>query len=136
MINRSSVFRAFRFNAPDLIGPQEVKIVVGSPQERRRALNLHICQIDTDYTDALREYEKLITKRNMVLKQGARQDVLMAVDECLTTHAASIIEKRKNFVKDISPLAVELYRKIAGGELELIYKPDIWAQKRSFFPSL
>jgi len=50
-----------------LIGPNEVSIITGGPVERRKMLNMHICQTDPHYTTALRNYDHILQNRNRTL---------------------------------------------------------------------
>src|SRR5690606_2102953 len=68
----------------DLIGlmravlflPEDVKLIDGAPGERRRYLDIALCQIDPAYTRTLSNYQKVLAQRNSLLKslreQGAR----------------------------------------------------------------
>lgn len=48
--------------------PQSIKIVEGSPEDRRRFLNLAIGQVMPAYTEALGEYTRALQQRNALLK--------------------------------------------------------------------
>ncbi|MCB0062965.1 MAG: AAA family ATPase, partial [Caldilineaceae bacterium] len=49
--------------------PADIKLVDGSPSERRRYLDIALCQCDRTYCRALTEFQKVVTQRNSLLKQ-------------------------------------------------------------------
>lgn len=53
-----------------LAGPEEVELVGGPPAPRRRFLDLTNCQIDPAYLRALQRYQRVLTQRNALLRQG------------------------------------------------------------------
>ena len=93
----------------DLIGmlravlflPEDIKLVEGSPGERRRYLDIALCQIDPVYCRALSAYQKVTTQRNSLLKtlreQGARpgsptvEAQLGFWDEKLVQHGSRVV---------------------------------------------
>ena len=109
--------------AMDLIGlmravlflPEDIKLVAGSPSERRRYLDIALCQIDRDYTLALSRYQKVITQRNSLLKtlrEAGAQPGTASVDAQLdfwdaqlVQHGSYVIAKRHNFVMQLEPIA-------------------------------
>ncbi len=60
----------------DLIGlmravlflPEDIKLVDGSPGERRRYLDIALCQIDRTYCRELSAFQKVLSQRNSLLK--------------------------------------------------------------------
>ena len=61
----------------DLIGllravlflPADIELVSGAPSERRRYLDIALCQIDRVYCRALSSFQQVLTQRNSLLKQ-------------------------------------------------------------------
>src|SRR5262249_38131227 len=49
--------------------PQDLMIVEGTPQDRRRYLNVTLAQTDANYAHSLRVYEKALTDRNALLRR-------------------------------------------------------------------
>ena len=66
----------------DLIGhlravlflPQDLTLISGSPSERRRYIDIALCQIDRGYCQTLSRYQKVVTQRNSLLKQLQEQE--------------------------------------------------------------
>jgi DNA replication and repair protein RecF len=128
----------------DLIGllravlflPEDIKLVDGAPSERRRYLDIALCQIDPRYTRALAAYQKVVTQRNSLLRtlreQGARagnssvEAQLGFWDERLVQHGAMVVAQRHNFVQQLAALAKVYHVELSAGreELELQFLPS------------
>lgn len=126
----------------DLIGqlravlflPEDVKLVDGSPGERRRYLDVALCQIDPAYTRALASYQKILARRNSLLKtlrdQGASPNATSTAaqlgfwDEKLVQTGSVVLAKRHAFVTQLQPLAQARQLELSDGRetlhLELI----------------
>ena len=85
------------FNAV-LFLPQMLRIVDGSPDERRRFINLAISQIDPRYAATLLEFNHVLNQRNALLKQlnerGGDPDEMSFWDEQLAANGAVLILAR------------------------------------------
>ncbi|MCX6045310.1 MAG: DNA replication/repair protein RecF [Chloroflexi bacterium] len=116
--------------------PEDVKLVDGSPGERRRYLDIALCQIDRVYYQALVGYNKVLAQRNSLLKhlrdQNARptaestETQLNFWDEKLVQHGSVVMARRHNFVLQLEAHARERHTDLSsGGEaLQLHYVPS------------
>lgn len=52
-----------------LFSPDDLKIVKGSPAERRKYLDAGLCQLDKSYHRLIRDYERIVQQRNNLLKE-------------------------------------------------------------------
>lgn len=52
-----------------LFSPDDLKIVKGSPAERRKYLDAGLCQLDKSYYRLIRNYERIVQQRNNLLKE-------------------------------------------------------------------
>jgi DNA replication and repair protein RecF len=116
------------FNAV-LFLPQMMQVVEGSPEERRRYLDLALSQVIPNYANALSEYRKLLTQRNALLKQIGEKngdtEQLAFWDERLAKRGAEIIAHRIQAVHELDQTAGRIHHDITGGKevLRLDYKP-------------
>jgi len=128
----------------DLIGllravlflPEDIRLVDGSPGERRRYLDIALCQIDPAYCRSLSEYQKVLAQRNSLLKTLREQGVQAASpavdaqldfwDEKLVQHGALALAKRQNFVAQLDVLARQRHADLSGGRetLRVEYLPS------------
>jgi DNA replication and repair protein RecF len=125
-----------------MIAPDDVQIITGGSEERRRFLDALLSQLDAIYLQNLIEYNKILQQRNSFLKtltgnpiREQDHNLLEVYDAQLTKPGASIFEKRVSFLKDFLPLVNQFYSQIAGIEepLELVYNSQLLRQS---FPEI
>jgi DNA replication and repair protein RecF len=124
----------------DLIGalrvvlflPEDVQIITGSPSERRRYLNITLCQIDPIYCKQLSHYNKTLEQRNALLRQiaegSSRQDVLPIFTDKLVKLGGQIFARRAMFLKNIGHEAQKIhYERLTDGQelIRLHYFPRL-----------
>ncbi|MCE1253670.1 MAG: DNA replication/repair protein RecF [Anaerolineae bacterium] len=117
------------FNAVIFL-PQMTRIFEGGPEERRRYLNLMICQANPAYARALSEYQQALTQRNALLKQLFERkgdpDQLIYWDDILTRRGATIIMGRVEAVEEMEKHASRLHHQLSHTQevLRLSYQPS------------
>ncbi len=121
----------------DLIGqinvvmflPQDLALIEGPPAERRRYMNVTLCQTDAEYAQALNVFEKVLTQRNALLKQIAEKraspDQLDYWNDQLTSSGAVLVAGRQRLLRELEVKARAVHRDLSGGneDLELQYQP-------------
>jgi DNA replication and repair protein RecF len=128
--------------AMDLLGkvtvvvfaPTHLELVTGAPSERRRFLDLTLCQVHGGYCRALGQYQKVVTQRAALLrriKDGEESpNALPFWDEQLTTLAIPLMRTRARFIAHAEATAGRLYETLARDEglpempLRLAYEPS------------
>jgi DNA replication and repair protein RecF len=119
-----------RFSAVIFL-PQMTRIVEGSPEDRRRFLNMALSQVVPGYARAMSHYAQVITRRNALLKllaeQNGQTDQLTYWDEQLILHGSQMVLARMEAVKELESQAGRLHQKLTAGleKLNLQYKPAI-----------
>jgi len=123
-----------------MIAPDDVQIITGGSEERRRFLDALISQLDPQYLQTLIEYNKILQQRNGFLKSLAEKKVndlqlLDVYDEQLCGAGVLLFEKRSLFLKEILPMVIEYYATIAASDepIELQYDSTLL---HTGFPSL
>jgi DNA replication and repair protein RecF len=129
----------------DLIGllravlflPEDIKLVDAAPSERRRYLDIALCQIDRVYYRALADYQQVLTQRNSLLKNLREQEAnphaplvetqLLFWDEKLVAAGAELMSRRHNFLQLLEPLARQRHAELSQGReaLALQYVPGL-----------
>jgi len=123
--------------ATDLIGqvtvvlfaPTDLRLVDGSPEDRRRFLDRALCQAQPRYCAALARYRKVITQRSALLKRIRENQedprMLEFLDEKLVELASLIIHERQRMVNALNTHVDGLQTLISGGRegLQIAYRP-------------
>lgn len=111
--------------------PEDLSIIKNGPAERRRFVDMELCQLDSFYLYNLNHYNKIVNQRNKLLKDmymnPELKDTLVIWDSQLVSFGSKIIERRKLFVDQLNEIIYEIHKKLSGGKEELIisYEPDI-----------
>ena len=105
--------------------PGELRLIQDGPEERRRFLNVSNSQMSKNYYTALIRYNKILEQRNALLKNRDLEliyETLPVWDEQLARYAAVLVDKRKEYIVMLAPLAQKMHADLTdGGErLEII----------------
>ncbi|WP_338048651.1 DNA replication/repair protein RecF [Paludifilum halophilum] len=114
-----------------LFAPEDLSIVKGSPQVRRRFLDMEIGQVHPAYIHYLTRYNKLLTQRNSLLKELAKDrrpesGLLEVLDEQLIEYCTHLWKRRYQFIGRLSHWARDIHHSITQGRetLCLEYLPS------------
>lgn len=111
--------------------PENLNIIKNGPSERRRFIDMELCQIDKYYLDNLYKYNKIINQRNNLLKQinvdKSNLETLSIWDQQLVSYGQKIIKRRKEFVDELNGIVNVIHKKLSGDkeDLKLIYEPNV-----------
>ncbi|MBI5915476.1 MAG: DNA replication and repair protein RecF [Bacteroidetes bacterium] len=102
------------------MAPDDTALALDGSEERRRFIDNTLCQIDHRYLDELVSYNKILEKRNALLRQfsergGYNPLLLEAYNQQLLAPAAYIFEQRSLFAVRFQPVFNEYYQAICGG---------------------
>ena len=125
--------------AADLLGlcnvvffsPEDLGIIKNGPAERRRFVDMELCQLDGFYLYNLNHYNKIINQRNKLLKDmylnPDLKETLSIWDMQLVSFGSKIIERRYLFAEQLNEIIYEIHKRLSGGkeELTIIYEPDV-----------
>ncbi|MBE5930530.1 MAG: DNA replication/repair protein RecF [Lachnospiraceae bacterium] len=111
--------------------PEDLSMIKNGPGERRRFIDLELCQLDQTYLYHLGNYNRAVNQRNNLLKQiGFQRDLRDTVevwDLQLMEHGSVVIDTRKRFVEELNELLPEIHFKLSGGKEKLYvrYEPNV-----------
>lgn len=114
--------------------PEDLSIIKDGPEQRRRFMNMELCQLNKAYLYYLTQYKKVLKQRNSLLKQIQKNESLKNTleiwDNQLVEHGTKIINIREEFVDQIGIIMKEKHRNLTGGleEIEVSYKPNCQSQ--------
>lgn len=113
-----------------LFVPDHLSLIKGSPENRRRFLDISLCHQSRSYFNALKEYNKILEGRNSLLKQIAKREqpleLLDIWDEALLLRNEKIVKARSEYINKLSPLCERLQSEISDGKenTELLYQTN------------
>ncbi|MCR4597512.1 MAG: DNA replication/repair protein RecF [Acetatifactor sp.] len=125
--------------AADLIGlcnivffsPEDLGIIKNGPSERRRFVDMELCQLDSFYFYNLSNYNKIVDQRNTLLKDmyfnPQLRETLNIWDMQLQSYGSKIIERRRLFVDQLNEIMEGIHLSLSGGreKIKMIYEPDV-----------
>ena len=125
--------------AADLLGicnvvffsPEDLGIIKNGPSERRRFVDMELCQLDSFYIYNLNHYNKIINQRNTLLKNMYMnpdlKETLNIWDMQLVSYGSKIIERRRTFVEQLNEIIYDIHKKLSGEkeEIHIVYNPDV-----------
>ncbi len=111
-----------------MAAPQDIDLIRGSGEERRRWMDMVISQSDRRYLDALIRYASALEQRNRLLRDGSVDHTLYeAVELTMEMSAEYICRARQTWIDTLSGLFSRYYHAIAGeGEsVGIVYNSSV-----------
>ena len=114
--------------------PEDLNIIKNGPAERRRFIDIELCQLSRNYLNNLINYNKCLEQRNKLLKDVSLKTVSNEVktsidvwDEQLVNFGIRIIADRLEFIKKLNDIICGINRAITEKDecLELRYEPSV-----------
>ena len=108
--------------------PEDLNIIKNGPAERRRFVDLELCQLNRLYVYNLAQYNKTVIQRNKLLKDidynTSLKETLPMWNEQLLKYGTELIIMRSEFIKELNPLIAEI---LSGGKetLSIAYEPNV-----------
>lgn len=114
-----------------LLAPEDFKITIGNPAERRKFADTLLSQISNTYLKTLQQYVRVLKQRNKLLSKAAvdgylDEAFLVPWDENLVKFGSAIIKFRHIFVSEFSPLLSKIYMdlNLSNESVTFSYKPS------------
>lgn len=115
-----------------MIAPDDLELLNGPGEQRRKWMDSILCQTDREYLEQLMRYQRVLQQRNAWLKQEAFRPTnnfteLEYYDEQLVQTGTYIYNSRVAFLKELTPL-LERYYSTLSNDKELpgvIYKTQL-----------
>lgn len=106
--------------------PEDLSIIKNSPSERRRFLNLELCQLNKIYHYNYVNYNKALIQRNTLLKQIYYDkkliDTLDMWDMYLMDYGKCIIEEREKFISRLNDIVKNIHLHLTGKKEQIVIK--------------
>lgn len=108
--------------------PQDMDVVSGSPQFRRRLMDVLQTQLSPAYYFTAQRYTRALQQRNRLLRGGhATAAALVPWDEQVASLGAAITRRRRDLIARLAAPARAAYQEIGGGQETLVvsYAPNL-----------
>lgn len=111
--------------------PDDLEIIKGSPQIRRKYIDLELSQLYSNYYILLNEYNKILKIRNDYLKKiskGNKVDISYfdIITSYLIEKSIQIYKLRYKYISKINENCCNIFKSITGLDgFKIIYKPSI-----------
>ena len=111
--------------------PEDLSIIKDAPAQRRRFVDMELCQLDQSYLYDLNQYNKIIAQRNKLLKDMYNnqdlKNMLGIWDMQIITYGQKIIKRRRLFVDQLNEIIDEIHYKLSGGKerIKVEYAPYV-----------
>ncbi len=99
-----------------MVSPNDIYLVSGGSEERRKFIDGLISQLHPDYLNLLSRYNQALTQRNKLLKQDEEPDITLmeTYEEIMADTGEQIYERRKALIEQLIPVFQHYYKRIAG----------------------
>ena len=111
--------------------PEDLNLIKNGPAERRRFIDLELCQLNKLYVHSLVQYNKIVTQRNKLLKdimfRPDYEETLDIWDMQLVQYGREVIRCREAFVGQLNDLIGGIHRQLSGEKesLHISYEPNV-----------
>ncbi len=111
--------------------PEDLRIIKNAPSERRRFMDLELCQLNKLYYYNYVNYNKALNQRNILLKQIAFNpkviDTLDMWDTYLMEYGKCIIEEREIFIRQLNDIVKGIHHHLTGEKesIEIGYEKNV-----------
>lgn len=107
--------------------PEDLNIIKNGPSEKRRFMDIELCQLNKIYLSDLARYNKIVIQRNKLLKELSfrkdMEDTLDIWDLQLAEYGQRIIQMREAFIERLNGIICEIHHSLSGGKehLRVVY---------------
>lgn len=111
--------------------PEDLNIIKNGPSERRKFIDLELCQLNKLYVYNLVQYNKVIAQRNKLLKDmdgtSSLKETLDIWDIQLVKFGKEVIRLRTEFIRELNELIRGIHAHLSGEKekLSILYEPNV-----------
>lgn len=100
--------------------PEDLMLIKEGPFQRRKYMDMELCQLSKVYADNLSRYYKILKERNMLLKKNPEKTTLDVYDLQLIEYGTKIIKDRYAFVEQLNKTANYIHKDITSNKENLV----------------
>lgn len=112
-----------------MFAPEDLQLVKGSPAMRRRFLDIELSQVNAIYLNALQQYTRILSQKNMLLKSATKglydREAISAWNDQMVQYGSKIIAMRRRAIDYLEHHAAECLSQLTNQQekLTVVYKP-------------
>lgn len=110
--------------------PEDLYIIKNGPSERRKFMDMELCQLDKLYVHHLISYNRVLSQRNKLLKELVPETegmtMLEIYDEQLEKYGVELIRIREGFIRKLNEVVQEIHERLTDGRerLTVVYEKN------------
>ena len=114
-----------------IFSPVHLNMIKDGPGERRKFIDAALCQLKSNYRNLLKEYNRCLNQRNILLKDlknNPELDSLLYIwNKNCAISGAKIIYQRLKYIEALSPFLKDIFSGISSGneEIDLKYSSSV-----------
>ncbi len=115
--------------------PEDLNLIKNGPAERRKFIDLELCQLNKLYVHSLVSYNRVLMQRNKLLKElffhPEYEETLDIWDMQLVQFGQDVIRYRQDFISQLNEIIYEIHLKLSGNKehLKIVYDPNASAEE-------
>ena len=115
--------------------PEDLNIIKNGPSERRRFIDMELCQLNKVYLYHLSNYNKVVIQRNKLLKELSFRpelvDTLDIWDMQMVEYGKKVIAERREFLKSVNDIVRNIHLHLSGEKeiLKVEYEENVSAEE-------
>lgn len=114
-----------------IFSQEDLDLIKGSPNVRRKYINLQLSQLSSNYYTALNDYNKLLKIRNDLLKRKNNNEIIdmnyfTILTDYLINKGVFIYQMRNKYIEKINEICPKIYKEISLLEkFNIKFKPSV-----------
>lgn len=120
--------------------PEDLNIIKNGPGERRRFIDLELCQLNKIYLYNLSNYNKIVNQRNRLLKDiffhPEYEGMLDVWDEQMVSYGGKIIRDREKFTEILNEITGGIHKRLSGNREKLCISYEKSVEAETFAETL
>lgn len=112
-----------------LFSPESLSCIKGSPGERRRTIDIVLCQISKKYLYNLQKYNKIVKNKNVLLKEKQLNPQLDIWNESQAKTGTAIIEERRELLFNIEKRMKRIMHGISEGKEDVSIRYRTYSER-------
>ncbi|MCF0165990.1 MAG: DNA replication/repair protein RecF [Bacteroidales bacterium] len=111
-----------------VVSPSDSALITDGGLQRRRFMDMLLCQTNHEYLSTLQKYNKSLEQRNVMLKQECIDRVVLSLFDNALAECGHFVHKcRAALVEQLLEMTRPIYAELSGGreQISMVYESDL-----------